>query len=73
MKKMYYNSTNNFADISPDSIWKSGLCYKLYSIEKQQGHLGKEDYIKVTQQYGTSDSANIRQIYKLYKEAFWSQ
>jgi len=71
MNKLYFQATKYKTNYTPATIWKSGLYYQLYEIEKAKGKLDKSDYLKVCGIYNRNMSGEIIEEYRLYKKAFW--
>jgi len=70
-----YNKENpdNKIELTPTTIWRSGLFNSLYQIEKTKGDLVADDYSYVSEIYGNKNTfSSYLRDYDLYKEIFWS-
>jgi hypothetical protein len=51
--------------LTTQSIWQSGMLYRILEIEEEKGSLTKEDYIKVVTDFGNDPSSyfSLKQLY----------
>jgi len=69
-----YNEQNpeNQRQFTPTTIWRSGLFFSLYKIERTKGELVTDDYAYVSEIYGNKNSfGSYLRDYELYKDVFW--
>jgi len=69
-----FNAENpeNQKQFTPTTIWRSGLFFSLYRIERTKGELVTDDYAYVSEIYGNKNSySSYLRDYELYKDVFW--
>ena len=74
LNKNYLEMTNFETKFKASTIWKSGMYYNLYLLEKEKGELTKDGYKSIISRYGDTPVKKyplILREYGIYKDAFW--
>ena len=80
--RVFQKLNDNFSENNPDNkkyftpmtIWRSGLLYGLYLVEKTKGSLVSDDYATISEVYGNKIGVStFFRDYELYKEVFWRE
>jgi len=75
LNKNYFELKEYQSSYNATTIWKSGMFYNIFLLEKEKGELSKEDYDSIAFRYGFSRTIVRLQLlakeYKIYREAFW--
>ena len=74
LNKNYFEMTNFETRFKASTIWKSGMYYNLYLLEKEKGELTQNDYKSIISRYCDTPVERyplILREYGIYKDAFW--